>query len=604
MEEKIEQDNNNNNDGNLDGSNLSTPILVVNSSLKSSVSNLEQNTKSKKKNGCKFPTAYTILFLIEAFVFLLTYIIPKGQFYKIEYDSDRDIFKIKTQNGTTIEKKAEQSILDEYKIKIPLDSFKRGYIKKPISIPDTYERIDEKPTNILYLFLYPILGIIESADIQIFLFVLGGVLNILIEMNALSAGLASLARITKGKEFLLIILVFIIMGVCGSIFGLLEEILAFYPLLMPVFLKNGIDGVLGASPLYLGAMMGNMFSTTNAFTVVLGSYSSGIPFTDGIVFRSIAFVLGMILTIIYMFYYFNKIREDETKSIVYEIKNQILETCLKFEKKEKDNKEKKENKKEENEVKIEANNENILLKEGKENEQKIENIEQNENNNDNENDEDENHIFSCKQKIALLIFVIAFGIMIFGIMIYDWWFEHMAGLFLGFGIIIIILSKKGENKAIDIFIRGAGDFVGVTIIIGISAGINITLEEGKISDTILNSLSSAVSGLNKIIFAIVMLFIFTILGIFISSASGLATLSMPILAPLGDGIGCDRKVIVNTFMYGQHLSGLMTPTGIVLIVLQMIGIPYNYWIKFIWPFMVICAVFLIVLIIIDVLIES
>ena len=79
---------------------------------------------------------------------------------------------------------------------------------------------------------------------------------------------------------------------------------------------------------------------------------------------------------------------------------------------------------------------------------------------------------------------------------------------------------------------------------------------------------------------------------------------MPILAPLGDGVGCDRKVIVNTFMYGQHLSGLMTPTGIILIVLQMIGIPYNYWIKFIWPFMVICAVFLIVLIIIDVLIES
>ena len=603
MEEKIVHDNNNNNNT-LDKSDLSSP-LVVNSSLKSSVtSNLEQETKSKKKKGCKFPTAYTILFLIEAFVFLLTYIIPKGQFYKIEYDSDKDIFKIKTQNGTTIEKKAEQSVLDDYKIKIPLDSFKRGYIKKPISIPDTYKRIDEKPTNILNLFLYPILGIIESADIQIFLFILGGVLNILVEMNALSAGLASLAKITKGKEFLLIILVFIIMGICGSIFGLLEEILAFYPLLMPVFLKNGVDGVLGASPLYLGAMMGNMFSTTNAFTVVLGSYSSGIPFTDGIVFRSIAFVLGMIVTIIYMFYYFKKIREDETKSIVYGIKDHILETCLKFEKKEKENKE---NKKQENEIKTETIDENILLKEGKEDERKKEkeNTQQNENNDDdNKNDENENHIFSCKQKLALLFFVIAFGIMIFGIMIYDWWFEHMAGLFLGFGIIFIILSNKGENKALDIFIRGAGDFVGVTIIIGISAGINITLEEGKISDTILNSLSHAISGLHKIIFAIVMLIIFTILGIFISSASGLATLSMPILAPLGDGVGCERKVIVNAFMYGQHLSGLMTPTGIILIVLQMIGIPYNYWIKFIWPFMAICAVFLIALIIIDVLIES
>ena len=579
--------------------------LVVNSgktSLASSVE-IENNSKEKKKKkGCKFPSAYTILLLIETFVFLLTYIIPKGQFYKIEYNSDKDIFTIKIQNGTSIDKKAEQSVLDDYKIKIPLDSFKRGYIKKPISIPSKYKRINEKPTNFFYLFLYPILGIIESANVQIFLFVLGGALNVLIEMNALSSGLASLARITKGKEFLLIILVFFIIGICGSTFGLLEEILAFYPILMPVFLKNGIDGILGASPLYLGAMMGNMFSTTNAFTVVLGSYNSGIPFTDGIFFRIIAFVLGMLLTVMYMLYYYIKVKDDETKSIVYDIRKQILEACIKDEKKEKENVN--ENKKEESERKTETVNENIALKEFKENEQQKENIEQNEKNNDNEHGEDENHVFSFKQKISLLLFTIVFGVMIFGILVYDWFFEHMSALFLGFGIIFMILLNEGENKGIEIFLKGAGDFIGVTMIIGISTGVNITLEEGKISDTILNSLSNAVSGLHKIIFAIVMLFIFTVLGIFISSASGLATLSMPILAPLGDGVGCNRKVIVNTFMFGQHLSGLMTPTGIVLIVLEMIGIPYNYWIKFVWPFMVICSIFLVVLIIIDVLIES
>ena len=579
--------------------------LVVNSgktSLASSVE-VENNSKEKKKKkGCKFPSAYTILLLIETFVFLLTYIIPKGQFYKIEYNSDKDIFTIKIQNGTSIDKKAEQSVLDDYKIKIPLDSFKRGYIKKPISIPGTYKRINEKPTNFFYLFLYPILGIIESANVQIFLFVLGGALNVLIEMNALSSGLAALARITKGKEFLLIILVFFIIGICGSTFGLLEEILAFYPILMPVFLKNGIDGILGASPLYLGAMMGNMFSTTNAFTVVLGSYNSGIPFTDGIFFRIIAFVLGMLLTVMYMLYYYIKVKDDETKSIVYDIRKQILEACLKDEKKEKENVN--ENKKEESERKTETVNENIALKEYNENEQQKENIELNEKNNDNQHDKDENHVFSFKQKISLFLFTIVFGIMIFGILVYDWFFEHMSALFLGFGIIFMILLNEGENKGIEIFLKGAGDFIGVTMIIGISTGVNITLEEGKISDTILNSLSNAVSGLHKIIFAIVMLFIFTVLGIFISSASGLATLSMPILAPLGDGVGCNRKVIVNTFMFGQHLSGLMTPTGIVLIVLEMIGIPYNYWIKFVWPFMVICSIFLVVLIIIDVLIES
>ena len=33
----------------------------------------------KKKKCCKFPTAYTILLIIEIIVFNLTYIIPKGK---------------------------------------------------------------------------------------------------------------------------------------------------------------------------------------------------------------------------------------------------------------------------------------------------------------------------------------------------------------------------------------------------------------------------------------------------------------------------------------------------------------------------------------------
>ena len=194
--------------------------------------------------------------------------------------------------------------------------------------------------------------------------------------------------------------------------------------------------------------------------------------------------------------------------------------------------------------------------------------------------------------------------MIYGVMALDWWFEHMSATFLVFSVILIFLLGKGESKGIEIFIKGAGDFVGVAMIVGLARAINITLEDGKISDTILNSLSNAVSGLHKIIFAVLMLFIFMILGIFISSSTGLAILAMPIFSPLGDEINCKRKIIVNTYMFGQYFSGIVTPTGLILIALQMIGIPYNYWIKFIWPLMIILFVFLVILIIVDVLIES
>ena len=142
-------------------------------------------------------------------------------------------------------------------------------------------------------------------------------------MNALSAGMSALSRITKGKEFLLIILVFFIISLCGTTFGMAEEIYAFYPILMPVFLKSGLDGILSMSPLFLGSITGNMFSTVNAFTVVLGSYSAGINFIDGIVFRIINLFLGDIIVIIYLYLYYKKIKLDEKKSICYEIKKDI-----------------------------------------------------------------------------------------------------------------------------------------------------------------------------------------------------------------------------------------------------------------------------------------
>lgn len=148
-------------------------------------------------------------------------------------------------------------------------------------------------------------------------------------------------------------------------------------------------------------------------------------------------------------------------------------------------------------------------------------------------------------------------------------------------IILIILLQKGEQKGIEVFTKGLGDFAGVALIIGISRGINITLEEGKISDTILYSLSNLIDGLPKIIFAILMLLIFIFLGFFIQSVTGLAVLSLPVLAPLADQIECSRTVVVNAYIFGQTFIGFISPTGLALIVVQMAGIKYSHWIRFI-----------------------
>ena len=114
-----------------------------------------------------------------------------------------------------------------------------------------------------------------------------------------------------------------------------------------------------------------------------------------------------------------------------------------------------------------------------------------------------------------------------------------------------------------------------------------------ISDTLLFYSSNVVAEMGKGLFSIAMLLIFAFLGIFIPSTSGLAVLSMPILAPLADTVGLSRAVVVDAFSWGQGVILFITPTGLIFVVLQIVGIPYNKWLKFVMPLMVIIIILII-----------
>ena len=531
----------------------------------------------KKKRSCYFPSAYTILLILEFIFFILTYIIPKGKFNTIEYDSDKNIFKVnfynRTSNPEIKEFNATQETLEKFRINIKIDNFKLGYIKKPISIPNTYSQLeDEENIDFFNLFAFPIYGMIDSADVGFFLMMLGGSINLLIEMKSFTSGMEALSRITKGHEFILLICVFILISIGGTTIGLAEEIFSFYPVLMPIFLNSGLDAALAGGSLYFGSIIGNMFSTVNAFSVVIASYSAGINFIDGIIFRVIVFIIGDALTIGYFFFYYKKVKENPLKSVVYDIKDEINDRFLKKgeEKKELPN----------------IYDEETLLKE-----------------NEDENKKNENK-FTHMQKISLILFGCSFIVFIVGLTSLDWWFEEIGATFLVLGIILIFLLRKGEQKGIEMFIKGSADFTGIVIIIGIARGINLTLDQGYIQDTILNSLINSVEGIPKIIFAIIIFIIFIILGIFIQSSSGLAVLSMPVIAPLADKVNISRKIVVNAYMFGQNFISFLSPTGLLLIVLQMIGMKYSHWFRFTLIFVIVLFVFLIILIIIDSAIEG
>ena len=203
--------------------------------------------------------------------------------------------------------------------------------------------------------------------------------------------------------------------------------------------------------------------------------------------------------------------------------------------------------------------------------------------------------FTVRMKICLVIFLLSFVIMIWGVSSQGWWFGEMAELFLVSGILIGIIGGIGEKAIVREFVNGASELIGVALICGVARAVSLLLDAGNISGTILYGLSSAVAGMPPAIFIILMMLVFVILGFFVNSSSGLALMSIPIMAPLADVVGIPREVVVSAYIYGLGIITFITPTGMILPSLELVDVTYDKWLKFIFPLLGILTVLGIVL---------
>ena len=153
-----------------------------------------------------------------------------------------------------------------------------------------------------------------------------------------------------------------------------------------------------------------------------------------------------------------------------------------------------------------------------------------------------------------MLFFLAFVVMVYGVIPWEdlglpiptwwWWFPEMTACFLFFGILIGIIGRLSEKALVDTFVDGARDMLGVALIIGVARGITVIMNNGLITDTVLYWAEQAVSGLSSVAFIIVTYLLYLPLSFLIPSSSGLATVSMPIMAPLAQFAGVPSYLVV------------------------------------------------------------
>ena len=173
--------------------------------------------------------------------------------------------------------------------------------------------------------------------------------------------------------------------------------------------------------------------------------------------------------------------------------------------------------------------------------------------------------FTGRHKVILVLFTLAFVVMVYAVIPWAdlglpiptwwWWFPEMTVCFLFFGILIGIVGKLPEQVLVDTFVDGARDMLGVALIIGVARGITVIMNNGLITDTVLYWAERAVSGLSSVAFIIVMYLLYIPLSFLIPSSSGLATVSMPIMAPLAQLSGVPSYLVVTAFQAANGLEG-------------------------------------------------
>ena len=204
------------------------------------------------------------------------------------------------------------------------------------------------------------------------------------------------------------------------------------------------------------------------------------------------------------------------------------------------------------------------------------------------------------------LFFLAFVVMVYGVIPWEdlglaiptwwWWFPEMAACFLLFAILIGIVGGLGEKELTATFIDGSRDLLGVALIIAIARGVTVVMNNGLITDTVLYWTEQALAGLGGVAFIIVTYLLYLPLSFLIPSSSGLATVSMPIMAPLGQFAGVSAPLIVTAYQTANGLVNLVTPTSAVVMGgLAIARVGYNVYLRWVWPVLALLMVLTILL---------
>jgi uncharacterized ion transporter superfamily protein YfcC len=411
---------------------------------------------------------------------------------------------------------------------VPAGEYTRTRVEGRVLVePDSYREISSNPAGLADIALAFPRGLLATAPIVFYIFLIGGTFGVLQATGALDAAIGATVAAARGDGRIALPAVTFLFALAGGTMGMAEETLPCLPGVVLLARRLGYDELVGGAMALVGAGAGFAGAFLNPFTVGVGQAIAGLPLFSGMGFRIVVWAVLTAVTIAYLMVYAERhkasgrpphpgplpVGEGGTSSI------------------------------------------------------------------------------TGRQHLVLAILAAALVLLVVGSLRWQWGLLELSGLFLVVAILAGLVGGLGADRTAETFLEGAAGLAAAALVVGLARGVLVVFDGARVTDTILHAMAEGVRGLPSWATVSGIYAVQIVLSYLVPSGSGQAALSLPILTPLADLTGVTRQTSVLAYQFGDGFSNVFTPTqGYFMAGLALIGVPWTRWVRFLWPLQLIWLV--------------
>lgn len=441
----------------------------------------------KKGIAIKIPHVFVILLILVVASSIVTYLIPAGEYLRVK-DAATGLSTV---------------------------------------VPGSFHEVGTSPVApwMIPSKLFKAVTSASVARLIVFIFIIGGSFEIILQCGCIAAICGKLIRIFQSKGILIVPVFVILFSVFGFTMGLTTASIVFVPIGISIARALGLDSITGMAMVMLGTNVGFAAGVYNPFSVGIAQNIAELPLYSGAWIRWLLLPCLLLVTILHLLQYAKKMKENGGA--------------------------------------LALPNEQLWR------------MAQNETGTDQ---------ISLRQSLVLLALCITLVVISVGVSLLDWDITAIGIAFLTMGLVSGIAAGFGVNKTCDIFAAGCKKMMNGVIIISIAATMRQVLLDGNIMDSMTNSLIATIHCYPPWAQLLGMFYANAAIDPIITSGSAHAAVVMPIMVPMADALSLSRQSAVFAFQLGDGLVNLISPISTTLTTcLAVSGISYGKWLKFYLP---------------------